>query len=479
MITDMVDLDPLVGQYDSGIILVGPLLSHSKNSRYHYFYIAGDGSKIFETIKLGFVEVETIARTQRANFVGKLESRFSEVLVFGGLLELAHAVHARWPNVETARFLAFAELEGKSEPTKVADEAAPERVVSAEGIDDNLAYAPPRARDQMRPTPVLRPAQMVTPSVPIATFGGSLSGDRTVTERQRQSGLSEGDIAPATLRLKSPAERGGVPRLPVGDRSLASIILRYCAVGGAVALTSAVVTWAIVRPSARQIADEAAPAHISAPSISVSRNEDPSQAEAAVPPSDPNYFTAVKEPTATAPPSPSSQISVNKDPSQAEATVAPSLPNPLTKTNEPAPQAEPTPAATVRPPPQSQPLQVASAPTGAAPISGSQPLPAQVGGTASRLDAEEIATLVNRGTDYLKSGNLASARLLLRRAAEAGSASAALMLGTTFDPLFIQQLGTIGVAPDVAQARQWYEQAAALGSEAASERLAKLPHTNP
>jgi hypothetical protein len=477
MITDMVDLDPLVGQYDPGIILVGPLLSHSKNSRYHYFYIAGDGSKIFETIKLGFVEVETIARTQRANFVGKLESRFSEVLVFGGLLELAHAVHARWPNVETARFLAFAELEGESEPTKVADEATPERVVAAEGIEDNLAYAPPRARDQRRPTPVLRPAQMATPSVPIATFGGSLSEDRIVTERQRQPGLSEGDMASAILRLKSPAERGGAPRLPVGDRSLASIILRYCAVGGAVALTSAVVTWAIVRPSARQITDEAAPAPISAPSISVNHNIDPSQAEAAVPPSDPSHFTAVKEPTATAPPSPSSQISVNKDPAQAEATVAPSLPNPLTMTNEPAPQAEPTPAATVRPPPPSQPLQVASAPTGAAPISGSPP--AQVGGAAMGLDAEEIATLVNRGTDYLKSGNLASARLLLRRAAEAGSASAALMLGTTFDPLFIQQLGTIGVVPDVAQARQWYEQAAALGSEAASARLAKLPHTSP
>ena len=93
------------------------------------------------------------------------------------------------------------------------------------------------------------------------------------------------------------------------------------------------------------------------------------------------------------------------------------------------------------------------------------------------LDAEEIATLVNRGTDYLKTGDVASARLLLRRAAEAGSASAALTLGTTFDPLVIQQLGAFGVVPDVAQARQWYEKAAELGSEAASQRLAKLAHT--
>jgi TPR repeat protein len=93
-----------------------------------------------------------------------------------------------------------------------------------------------------------------------------------------------------------------------------------------------------------------------------------------------------------------------------------------------------------------------------------------------RLDAKEIATLVNRGTDSLKSGDVSSARLLLRRAAEAGSASAALMLGSTFDPLFIQQLSTIGVVPDVAQARKWYEQAASFGSEAASQRLANLAH---
>ena len=94
-----------------------------------------------------------------------------------------------------------------------------------------------------------------------------------------------------------------------------------------------------------------------------------------------------------------------------------------------------------------------------------------------RLDAKEIATLVNRGTDSLKSGDVSSARLLLRRAAEAGSASGALILGTTFDPLVIQQLGAFGVVPDVAQARQWYEKAAELGSDAASQRLAKLPQT--
>jgi hypothetical protein len=435
MITDLVDLEPLVGQYDPGPIFVGPLLSHSKSSRFHYFYIAGNGDKVYETIELGFVDVESTAQTQRADLVVKLESRFTKVLTFGSLPEMARAVHLRWPNAETARFLAFAELEAKVEPAKVVDEAATEAIVPGKNVNDNLTYAPPWARDQ-----------------------------------RRQSGLSKAEIAPAMLRLKSPAELRGAQRLAVGgDRSLASIILRRCAVFAAVALISAVIAWAIVRPSTPP-----SPAS----QISVDRNKEPSQAEAAVPPSVPNLHAKNNEPApqAASPPSTPSQISVrpNKDSSQAEAAVPTPVPNRLTKTNEPAPSAEPTPAATVLP---SKPSQVASVQSGAAPISGPQLTPARVGGTATHLDAEEIATLVNRGADYIKSGDLASARLLLRRAAEAGSASAALMLGTTYDPLSIQQLGAIGVVPDVAQARQWYEKAAALGSEAASERLAKLAHS--
>src|SRR5262249_21526006 len=71
-------------------------------------------------------------------------------------------------------------------------------------------------------------------------------------------------------------------------------------------------------------------------------------------------------------------------------------------------------------------------------------------------------------------GALAAARLLLRRAAEAGSAEGALMLGTTFDPGELQRLGAIGARPDLAKARQWYQRAAELGSSAASRQLAGL-----
>ena len=91
-----------------------------------------------------------------------------------------------------------------------------------------------------------------------------------------------------------------------------------------------------------------------------------------------------------------------------------------------------------------------------------------------RPDSEEIATLIKRGKDLLDNGDLSAARLLLRRAAEAGSAEGALMLGSTFDPVVLQRLGAIGARPDLVKARQWYQRAAELGSSAASQQLADL-----
>src|SRR6202049_1673604 len=90
------------------------------------------------------------------------------------------------------------------------------------------------------------------------------------------------------------------------------------------------------------------------------------------------------------------------------------------------------------------------------------------------LASDEIAMLLKRGKDAFSTGDLAAARLLLRRAAEAGSAEAALALGATFDPQVIRRLRATGAAPDAAQARQWYQKAIALGSATASQPLAQL-----
>jgi hypothetical protein len=93
---------------------------------------------------------------------------------------------------------------------------------------------------------------------------------------------------------------------------------------------------------------------------------------------------------------------------------------------------------------------------------------------AQQLDPQEIAILIKRGEEFLKYGDVAAARLSLRRAASAGSAEAALALGVTFDPAFLRERGILGFAPDVVQARTWYERAAALGSRDAAGRLERL-----
>lgn len=80
------------------------------------------------------------------------------------------------------------------------------------------------------------------------------------------------------------------------------------------------------------------------------------------------------------------------------------------------------------------------------------------------LDASEIASLLKRADALIGSGDLAAARLVLRRAAEAGDARAAMMLGGTYDPTVLEKLGVRGVVPDMTTARSWYEKAKRFGS---------------
>src|SRR5271166_3882454 len=113
MINDLTDLEPVLGQYDTEKILIGPLLNLSINSSFRFFYIAGKGSKIYESVALGFVDVESDAQRQRADIVAQMQSRFGEVKILDNQLELAREAHTFWPNEETARFLATAALESK------------------------------------------------------------------------------------------------------------------------------------------------------------------------------------------------------------------------------------------------------------------------------------------------------------------------------------------------------------------------------
>jgi len=93
------------------------------------------------------------------------------------------------------------------------------------------------------------------------------------------------------------------------------------------------------------------------------------------------------------------------------------------------------------------------------------------------LDDSEIAMLIKRGNSLLKDGDFTAARLVFERGADAGSAEAALALGSTYDPLVIKRLGAIMVRPDVENARKWYQIAADRGSADAKLQLANLPQS--
>jgi len=87
------------------------------------------------------------------------------------------------------------------------------------------------------------------------------------------------------------------------------------------------------------------------------------------------------------------------------------------------------------------------------------------------LSRDEIASLLKRGQDLIAAGDIASGRLMLTHLAEAGDAEASFILAGTFDPAVLANLRVVGVLPDPAKARAWYERAADQGSIAAKQRL--------
>jgi hypothetical protein len=287
-------------------------------------------------------------------------------------------------------------------------------------------YAPPwareRARDsaheQARPEPIAPLAEPPIEALPrrwrIGGGAPAFSGDREVARLQRQLALYPDAIPQPSADEVEP---------------LWPILLRIGGVAGAAAL----VAWLMV----------------ALPGGKLSRNETRS-ADASPPP-------------------PATRVAVDSGHEDAARyATAMLVQHGLAETNAPAPPSDAAPLAT--PQPVLAPVAVPAPVPGPAPGGVSPPADS----VRLQLANDEIATLVKRGKDFVTNGDLASARLLLRRAAEAGSAEAALALGATFDPLVLRRLGAIGAVPDAAQARKWYQKAADLGSDAASQQLAKL-----
>ncbi|HVD84730.1 MAG TPA: hypothetical protein VNC42_10930 [Bradyrhizobium sp.] len=113
----------------------------------------------------------------------------------------------------------------------------------------------------------------------------------------------------------------------------------------------------------------------------------------------------------------------------------------------------------------------AAAPAAAAPIAAAPPVAAP---PPRKLDPDELAALMKRAKGLIAIGDIAPARLLLERAADAQEASAALLLAQTYDPAVLGAQDTRSITPDPAAARTWYQKAAQLGSPDATQRLAQM-----
>lgn len=101
--------------------------------------------------------------------------------------------------------------------------------------------------------------------------------------------------------------------------------------------------------------------------------------------------------------------------------------------------------------------------------------PPPTAGLAVRSGEEDrITDLMEHGQKMIDVGYFAGARAYYERAAEAGSGEAALAVGATYDPAFVEALGVQGIKPDLEAAETWYARAAALGIADREARLAAL-----
>jgi TPR repeat protein len=90
------------------------------------------------------------------------------------------------------------------------------------------------------------------------------------------------------------------------------------------------------------------------------------------------------------------------------------------------------------------------------------------------FSAAEIAGLLARGDWVLATGHITAARLLYEGAADAGEARAAVRLGETFDPVYLDGSHLRGLQGDRDMAVFWYRRARDLGATGVASRLKKL-----
>ena len=90
-------------------------------------------------------------------------------------------------------------------------------------------------------------------------------------------------------------------------------------------------------------------------------------------------------------------------------------------------------------------------------------------------ESDRIDDLIAHGQKMIDVGYFAGARAYFKRAAEAGSGEAALLVGATYDQAFIDKIGAQGgIKADPKEAAVWFDRAKQLGIVDGEARLSEL-----
>jgi peptidase C39-like protein len=115
-----------------------------------------------------------------------------------------------------------------------------------------------------------------------------------------------------------------------------------------------------------------------------------------------------------------------------------------------------------------------AAPSSANELSAATSAPPATGLTETHLSTADTAAFLTRADMFFSKGDIAAARLFYERAADAGDGQAALRLGETFDPVFLDLARLRGVRSDLSAALFWYRRARDLGIAEAGLLLKSL-----
>jgi type II secretory pathway predicted ATPase ExeA len=172
-------------------------------------------------------------------------------------------------------------------------------------------------------------------------------------------------------------------------------------------------------------------------------------------------------PTVSEPLAPSVQTAMAPSPARPEASPAA-----LPAAADPAP----APDAQDRTQERLEARRLEAPPSEAAPVTtdpAAMPPAPSAPAAASPLPQAVLAILLDRGAAMLATGDISAARLLYKRAADAGSAQAAVEIGKTYEPTFLANRRAIGIQADPSVAAGWYRRALSLGGTKAASLLAQ------